>query len=303
MDDLQLREMETFAKDLSRRAGGILLEHFQKPIGVEYKSKDQTNPVTDADKRSEEFLKEAILKEYPTHGLLAEEGSQVESQSSDFTWVIDPLDGTVNFLNGLPIFAVSVGVLYKGEPVVGCIHIPSHHGPQGSVFHARKGGGAYRDDEAITVSQGLSPKKGRITVFPAFWVRTFRMKRELRSRLGEIRSLGSVAYELAMTASGVIQYSFFGSPWIWDVAAGIVLVKEAQGMALSRRRNVQNAEWKSFQDFSGPEGNGLGPEELKEWRSAWVFGGPQIAEYVTTRMESRSRLELKVSRWLGRWFW
>ena len=102
--DRQLSEMESFAVDITRRAGGILLEQFSKPLVVEYKSKGNTNPVTDADRRSEEFLREAILKEYPDHGVLAEEGSQVDSESSGFIWVLDPLDGTVNYLNGLPVF-------------------------------------------------------------------------------------------------------------------------------------------------------------------------------------------------------
>ena len=88
--DRQLSEMESFAVDITRRAGGILLEQFSKPLVVEYKSKGNTNPVTDADRRSEEFLREAILKEYPDHGVLAEEGSQVDSESSGLHLGVGP---------------------------------------------------------------------------------------------------------------------------------------------------------------------------------------------------------------------
>ena len=158
--DRQLSEMESFAVRITRQAGGILLEQFGKPLIVEYKSKGNTNPVTDADRRSEEFLREAILKEYPDHGVLAEEGSQVDSKSSGFIWVLDPLDGTVNYLNGLPVFGVSVGVLYKGEPVLGCIFTPSPTRSDGSVYHARRGNGAFQDGEAIRGIRGRQSSTG-----------------------------------------------------------------------------------------------------------------------------------------------
>ena len=225
----QLAEMESFAVGITRQAGGILLEQFRKPLIVEYKSKGNTNPVTDADRRSEEFLREAILKEYPEHGVLAEEGSQVDSKSSDFIWVLDPLDGTVNYLNGLPVFGVSVGVLHRGEPVLGCIFTPSPTRSDGSVYHARRGNGAFRDGEAIQVYESDSPQRGKITVFPWSFAALYNQKKGLKGRIGELRSPGSVAYELAMTASGVIQYAIFTSPWVWDVAAGITLVTEAGG--------------------------------------------------------------------------
>ena len=299
LNDEQLREMESFAVGMTRRAGAILLDQFRKPLTIEYKSKDNTNPVTDADKRSEEYLKEAILKEYPDHGILAEEGSQVDSAaSSGFTWVLDPLDGTVNYINGLPIFGVSVGVLYRGEPVLGCIFTPSPNGSEGNVYHARRGGGAFRDGEAIGVSQSSSPERGRITVFPASFASLFHLKKGLKGKVGELRSPGSVAYELAMTASGVIQYSIFTSPWVWDVAAGLTLVTEAKGVALFRRR--RGLPWDAFQGFTTPEGDGLDVEQLKQWRASWIFGGADMTRYVTDHLSPKSKLALKLARWKRR---
>ena len=298
LNDEQLKEMENFAVGMTRRAGAILLEQFRKPLTIEYKSKDNTNPVTDADKRSEEYLKEAILKEYPDHGILAEEGSQVDSAVSGFTWVLDPLDGTVNYINGLPIFGVSVGVLYRGAPVLGCIFTPAPNGSDGNVYHARRGGGAFRDGEAIGVSQSASPERGRITVFPASFASMFHLKKGLKGRVGELRSPGSVAYELAMTSSGVIQYSIFTSPWVWDVAAGLTLVTEAKGVALFRRR--RGLPWDVFQGFTTPEGAGLDVEQLKQWRASWIFGGADMARYVTSHLSPKSRLALKLARWKRR---
>ena len=298
--DRQLSEMESFAVDITRRAGGILLEQFSKPLVVEYKSKGNTNPVTDADRRSEEFLREAILKEYPDHGVLAEEGSQVDSESSGFIWVLDPLDGTVNYLNGLPVFAVSVGALYKGEPVLGCIFTPSPTRSDGSMYHARKGNGAFQDGKAIGVYKASSPQRGRITVFPGSFAALYQQKKGLKGRIGELRSPGSVAYELAMAASGVIQYAIFTSPWVWDVAAGITLVTEAGGTALYRQRDGK--DWDIFSRFTTPEGAEPDAEGLKGWRASWVFGGPEMARYVTEHLRPRSRLSLKAARLRRRLF-
>ncbi len=295
----QLAEMERFAVGITRQAGGILLEQFRKPLIVEYKSKGNTNPVTDADRRSEEFLREAILKEYPNHGVLAEEGSQVDAKASDFVWVLDPLDGTVNYLNGLPVFGVSVGALHRGEPVLGCIFTPSPTRSDGSVYHARRGNGAFRDGESIHVYEADSPQRGKITVFPWSFADLYQQKKGLKGRIGELRSPGSVAYELAMTASGVIQYAIFTSPWVWDVAGGITLVTEAGGSALFRQRG--GGDWGEFRRFATPEGDGLDAEGLKKWRSSWVFGGTAMARYVTKHLRPRSRLSRKLARMRRRW--
>ena len=301
MDDGQFKEIEDFATEITRKSGAILLDHFQKPMDVEFKSENQTNPVTDADKRSEEYLKEAILRQYPDHAILAEEGSQVESETSDFTWVVDPLDGTVNFLNGLPIFGVSVGVLYQGHPIVGCIFVPSPRSSTGNVFHARQGGGAFCDDEPIQVSEDSQPKRSRISIFPNYYARTFSLKKGFRGQVGELRSPGSVAYELALTASGVIQFAIFVKPWVWDVAAGIVLVSESRGVALVRW--PKQRQWDAFRAFTTEQGMRLSLEELKGWRTSWLFGNPEMTSFVDRHMTPRSRLGLVAAHRLRDWLY
>ena len=202
MDDKQLEEIESFATQLCYDSGQILLDYFQKPINVDYKSKDQTNPVTEADKRSEEYLRESIIKAFPGHGILAEEGSKVTTEDSDCIWVIDPLDGTTNFVNGFPMFGASIGVLDKGVPVVGCVFLPSPKDSKGDIFHARAGGGAFRNSEPINVSTDKKPRKSRVSVFPAAYQQSFRFKDEFRKSFGDLRSPGSTVYEIAMTACG-----------------------------------------------------------------------------------------------------
>ena len=209
---------------------------------------------------------------------MAEETESVEKHAKDFTWVIDPLDGTVNFLNGLPVFGVSVGILYKGKPVIGCIFLPSAQATNGDLFHAVSGRGAFRNDVPISVLAESQPRKGSISVFPKFWMNKYRFKRELSRSLGELRALGSVAYELAMTASGVIQYSFFGSPWAWDVSAGLVLIKEARGMALFREKKSQL--WEEFQSYQNISGSIPSPRDIKDWRPSWICGNADIIQFV-----------------------
>jgi myo-inositol-1(or 4)-monophosphatase len=299
ISDPELTQIYSFARNLTCRAGDILLDQFHKPREITYKSENRTNPVTDADRRVEDFLKSEIEKEFDGHALLAEETESVEKSAKDFTWVIDPLDGTVNFLNGLPVFGVSVGVLRKGKPVIGCIFLPSAQATNGDLFHAISGGGAFRNDVPISVLTESRPRNGAISIFPKFWMNKYRFKSELSRSLGELRALGSVAYELAMTASGVIQYSFFGSPWAWDVSAGLVLVKEAQGMALFRDGKSQL--WKEFQSYQTIDGGMPSPKDIKDWRPSWICGNGDIIEFVTTRIDPKSGFEIKIDRIRDLW--
>ncbi|MBD48128.1 MAG: hypothetical protein CL891_03435 [Dehalococcoidia bacterium] len=294
ISDPELKQIYSFAQDLTCRAGDILLDQFHRPREITYKSKNQTNPVTDVDRRIEDFLKSEIAKEFDGHALLAEETENVEKIAKDFTWVIDPLDGTVNFLNGLPVFGVSVGVLCQGKPVIGCIFLPSAQATNGDLYHAISGGGAFRNDVAISVLSESKPRKGAISVFPKFWMKKYRFKPELSGSLGELRALGSVAYELAMTASGVIQYSFFGSPWAWDVSAGLVLVKEAQGMALFREKKSQL--WKEFESYHSMNGVIPSPKDIKDWRPSWICGNGDIVQFVASRIDPKSAFSTKIDR-------
>ena len=297
--DPELKQIYSFARNLTCRAGDILLDQFHRPRQITYKSADRTNPVTDVDRRVEEFLKSEIAKEFDGHALLAEETESVEKSAKDFTWVIDPLDGTVNFLNGLPVFGVSVGVLYKGKPVIGCIFLPSAQATNGDLFHAVSGGGAFRNDVPISVLYESRPRNGVISVFPKFWMNKYRFKRELSKSLGELRALGSVAYELAMTASGVIQYSFFGSPWAWDVSAGLVLVKEARGLALFREKESQS--WEEFQSYQNICGSIPSPKDIKDWRPSWICGNEDIIRFVAGRIDPKSAFATKIDRILSLW--
>ena len=238
-DEGLLAKVEGQAIDMAREAGAILSRYFGKPLDVEYKDKHEQDPVTAADKDSQEYLEQAISEAFPDHGVLGEEDREREREDTplpDFLWVLDPLDGTKNFLSGLPIYACSVGVLYHGNPVVGAVFLPWPGDGAGAVLHARRGGGAFMDREPISVSPLEEPKANSLVTVPGSFGANFRFRKPMRGRIGEMRVTGSIAYELAMTARGVLQYSVTTGPHLWDVAAGIVLVLEAGGIAMWRKR-------------------------------------------------------------------
>ena len=114
-------------------------------MSIDYKDKEQRDPVTDADKTTQEYLSQEITKKFPGHGILGEEGGgeeagdQEDVPSPDFLWVLDPLDGTTNFLNGLPVYASSIGVLYRGRPVAAALFLPWPKPSGGFVLHCHKG--------------------------------------------------------------------------------------------------------------------------------------------------------------------
>ena len=141
-DNLHLSEIENKLKLLAKEAGKTLLRYFGKPLHIEYKDTAKTNPVTEADKNVQDLLKISILKSFPEHAVIGEEDQPEPNKTlPQFVWVIDPLDGTRNFSNGLRVFACSIGVLRDGIPIAGAIFIPTGE-KSGDIVHAVIGKGA-----------------------------------------------------------------------------------------------------------------------------------------------------------------
>ncbi len=276
-DDALLEEIEAHAVHISREAGKILLKHFNQPLEVQFKDKHKRDPVTIADGRSEEYLNEAIKEKFPQHCILGEEGTLNESDSP-FVWVIDPLDGTVNFLNGLPLFAVSIGVLWQGQPIVGSIYVPVSHSTVPGVYHARHGNGAYFNGEKIAPRAST----GRpLSQFPPL----FHLSGRSRKGPHEARNIGSVAFEMSLTVCGVFQYAVFGRPKIWDVAAGLVLVNETGGLALTRPK--RGSSWLPLTRFHHePGGDSKSLEDLRGWSAPLVVGDPDVVRQVVKDIRS-----------------
>ncbi len=272
-----LQEAEEYAVKLVRDAGRILMERFQRPMSIEYKDKEGwRDPVTEADRAAESFLSAELASRFPDHGFVGEEGEGREAGEGGLTWVVDPLDGTTNFANGLPSFCCSVALLERGTPVVGAIFLPWPDTPGGRVFHARRGGGAWEGEEPLHVAPGDKPVAGRVTVRGGFLPGRFRPSKELLKNGGQQRSVGSTAYELALTADGTYQFTLHGNPHTWDVAAGVVLVQEAGGVAVSRDRQG----WRPLTSFLNDPADGDATKQLRDWRQPVLCGNAEMVRFV-----------------------
>ena len=166
IDPELLSSIEEHAVSLAASAGELLLDYFHGDLKVEYKSEGSRSPVSDADKGAEKLIVDGIRSRFPGHGILSEETPPAEDLDRTFVWVIDPLDGTTNFVNGLPVFASSIGVLHQGRPVAGAIYVPSPTASAGRVFHARRGGGAFAGDTPIRVYDKAKPMPNGLVTPP-----------------------------------------------------------------------------------------------------------------------------------------
>jgi myo-inositol-1(or 4)-monophosphatase len=295
-DDTLAQEIETFAVRLAKGAGEILSAHFGRRISIEYKDKAHRDPVTAADLACQEFLVAEIARQFPDHGVLGEEDADASDASSpDYLWVLDPLDGTTNFLNGLPVYASSIGVLHQGRPLAGALYIPWPKPGGGFVMHCRRGGGCFADGEPVTVYQSDEPASGRLVGLPGSFAHTSRFTGSIPSNGGEPRTTGSSAYELAMTASGVLQYSIQGSPHLWDVAAGVLAVTEAQGTVMARLPGEKR--WNALESLV-PSWETRPPsmKELRRWVAPIVAGNRQVAPLIAHSIRPRFRLSAKLRR-------
>ena len=298
-----LAEIEAHAVEAARGAGAILARHFGKPLEVEYKDDKKMDPVTGADREAQTYLIDTITDRFPDHSVLAEENPDDDATAHDLTWVLDPLDGTRNFMFGLPVYACSIGVLHQGAPIAGAVFLPWPDAGAGVVLHAHKGGGAFRDGERITVATFTEPQPNAIVGLPASFGAGYRFRRAMWGKVGEPRVTGSIAYELAMTAMGVLQYSVVNAPRLWDVAAGVVLVAEAGGLAMRGHRTrglgrlTGRAQWEPVESLVPSwQSGGTTLKELRRWSAPLVLGSPDVVRHVTSNLRRRTSLRRSLRR-------
>ena len=217
------------------------------------------------------------------------------------------MDGTKNFIGGLPVYACSVGVLHRGAPVAGAVYLPWPCEAAGVVLHARRGGGAFVDQEPISVFQSEEPKGNALVTLPGGFGAVYRMQKPMRGKVGEVRVTGSIAYELAMTATGVLQYSVTTGPRLWDVAGGAVLVMEAGGLVMRGTRATGLKSflgatlWEPVETLVPSWQSGhTTMKELRRWSAPLVLGPPGVVRYVTANLGTRPLLRRRLARRLRR---
>jgi len=211
-------------------AGQILMEDFGKLRPEDAEEKSVFDYVTYVDKKAEQAILEHLSRYYPTDSVHAEESGK-SAGSSEYQWLIDPLDGTKNYIHGFPIFSVSIGLRKGNEILVGVVYAPFY----GELFTAIKGQGAHLNGRPIRVSSVREMPQSMIaTGYPHaakqyldVYLATFR---EIFLKVSAVRRAGSAALDLAYTACGRFEgfWEFKLNPW--DIGAGILLVQEAGGI-------------------------------------------------------------------------
>lgn len=216
------------AKLWAREVGRIQVEGLEQNIAVDCKSSEY-DLVTNIDTQSEQVLINRIKEEYPEHGILAEE-SGVSGGDSEYLWIVDPLDGTVNYAHGYPVFCISLALQVHGEVVLGVVYAPALR----ELFEAVKGQGAYLNGVKLQVSEITDLNKAILaTGFPYDKAtdpdNNLNYFQELVPKINGIRRTGSAAYDLCNVAAG-----WFNGYWEfkvkrWDIAAGTLILQEAGG--------------------------------------------------------------------------
>ncbi|ABK42607.1 Inositol-phosphate phosphatase [Magnetococcus marinus MC-1] len=217
----------------ARRAGQIALQQFDRPEKLEIHEKAPHDLVTSADLAVEKELMDQLSRGYPQYGFLTEESGS-HRPHAEFQWIIDPIDGTTNFVRGIPHFAISIALARRGEVVAGVVHDPF----KDETFTAEKGGGAFFNERRIRVSgqERLShallgtgfPFRHR-SVMPSY-LKAFG---QVMENVSEVRRAGSAALDLAYVAAGRFDGFWEMRLAPWDIAAGQLLVTEAGGYVCS----------------------------------------------------------------------
>ena len=220
--------LKAAAIEAATMAGAILEDAAKKGFRVIHK--DTVNLVTDVDQRSENAIVELLTKRYPDHQILAEEEGLRSQSDSPYRWVIDPLDGTTNFVHGYPFYCVSVGLEYESTPVLGVVFDPTRH----DLFVAETGHGAFLNGERLRASQVSSLNKALLVTGFAYDIRETSNNNldhfgRFSLRGQGVRRTGTAALDMCYVAAGRFDGFWELKLHPWDMAAGAVIVQEAGG--------------------------------------------------------------------------
>ena len=246
----------TKAMEWAKDSGEVTLRYFRSHDLKSVTKQNDFDVVTEADKASERLIIDSIRREFPTHSILSEESGSDTVADSEWLWVIDPLDGTTNFNQGLPVYSISIALQHNGETVVGVVYAPY----LGEMFHAAKGEGAFLNGKKLHCSEN-----DRLSTMVTATGMPYDRDRHPDNNLDNIarvsmqvrgiRRMGSAAIDLAYTAAG-----YFDAYWelnlnLWDIAAGALLVREAGGIVESirtdRNQSIMAGSPKSLNTFRG----------------------------------------------------
>ena len=223
-------ELQDFIVETARGAGEIIMQHYGRVKSPRRKG-DRGDIVTEVDIESEHYIIERIRSTFPDHNIISEEAGHVGEAQADYTWFIDPVDGTRNYALGIPFFSVSIALAKGGAAEAGAVYDPLHD----ELFFAARGQGAVMNGMKIQVSGEPDLEDAIISVS---WIRRRTEQSRFVSyverisrRTSYFRRLGSAALIAAYVAAGRVDAYLQGAINPWDIAAGALLVKEAGGLA------------------------------------------------------------------------
>jgi len=216
-DELQV------AQEAAQAAGKVVMNYFEGDYDIQQKSRN--NPVTTADFESDKLLKKLLREPFPDYGWLSEESrDNPERLEKEYVWVVDPIDGTKEFITGIPEFVISIGLVKNGDPVVGVLLNPV----KGEMYAASKGNGAYLNGRKLSVS--TTPDLSKATLLVSRTETKNGHVDKFTDYIKAFKPTGSVAYKLCLAAAGAgdVFVSVY-SKNEWDVCAGDLVVQEAGG--------------------------------------------------------------------------
>lgn len=250
--NINIEARKKLAIKACKETGKILLDSFGKRFRI--KSKGDRDLVTDIDERCERSIIRLIKRHYPEDGILSEESPRFPS-SSGVRWIIDPMDGTHNFVHNIEIFGTSIAIEFKGRVVLGLIYMPTTE----ELYIARKGEGAYRNGKRITVSK-RSLKEATLIYDSSLRLNKKQMLKSLNGlvdKVFNVRMFGSTVRSLTYLAEGKVDIEIEFNDKVWDFAAGLLLVEEAGGKSTDFRGRRWNTDTRGY-----IASNGIAHKEL-----------------------------------------
>ena len=262
LSDDDLAEIERMAVDLANLGGAQIVAALGRTLSVRYKTSADSeaefrDPVSEVDHAVEKLIRERVGERFADHDILGEESEERPGRGHDIVWAVDPIDGTTNFVNGFPLFASSIGVLWRGRPVAGAVWCSTSHALRHGVYHARLGGPLQFDFEKIALDTNPAVRRKLVGLGSL----------DAGSTLPwDIRKTGSASVECAFTAAGLLGVARFDRPNVWDVAGGVPLIEAAGGTVLTR----EGGDWTEFTGFL----DGEDEADIRTWNRPMIIGAP-----------------------------
>jgi len=221
-----MKDILNLASHAAKEAGEFLLHNFENISSIEAKA--DRNLATNLDREAENDIVKKIIGTFPDHDIFGEEG-EYETKGSDYTWIIDPLDGTHNFIRGIDVYGVSIGIMHKNKFVAGVIYMPVSK----ELYTAEKGSGAFKNGKKISVSKGTDIRTCSLSYDSSIRYNPdliLGILKDLSHEVFNIRMTGSSVRLLSYLAEGKFDASVEFCDRAWDFSAGAVLIEEAGGI-------------------------------------------------------------------------